>query len=106
MAAEQLPLEEIARLPEVYHPSASPGGDAIAYYYDGSGRNELYVDRLDGDGPRRLSDGELPRSARWGPRWRGDGEAILFHRDDDGDEQNDIWEIDLAENARPLVEPE
>lgn len=106
MSAKQLPLDEIARLPEVYHPGAAPDGSAIAYYYDGSGRNELYVDRFDGDGPHQLSNGEVPRSARWWPRWRGDGETILFHRDDDGDEQNDIWEVDLEGNARSLVESE
>lgn len=104
MATANVPLEELARLPDFYHPVASPTDTAIAYYYDGTGRNELYVDHLDGAPPTRVSDGDVPRSARWWIRWRGDGETILFHRDDDGDEQNDIWEIDLDGNARPVVE--
>lgn len=106
MAESRFPLEEIARLPDVYHPSVAPDGSAIAYYFDGSGRNELYIDRLDGTGPQRLSDGEVPRSARWWPRWRGDSEAILFHQDEHGDEQNDIWEFDLEGDTRTVVEPD
>lgn len=106
MPSNQFPLEEIARLPEIYHPTVAPDGSAIAYFFDGTGRNELYVDFLDGDGPEQLSDGEVPRSARWWPRWRGDSETILFHRDDDGDEQNNIWEIDLEGRASKLVEPD
>lgn len=106
MSSDELPLEELARLPDFYHPGVAPDRRAVAYYYDGTGRNELYVDELDGSGPRQLSDGNVPRSARWWPRWRGDGEAILFHRDDDGDEQNDIYEIDLDGEVRNLVSPD
>ncbi len=91
--SESLPLEALARLPEFYHPVASPGGDRIAVYYDGSGRNELYVVDA-GTGERtRVSDGEVPRNARWPIRWGADG-RVYFHRDEAGDEQNDLHAID------------
>ncbi len=36
--------------------------------------------------------------------WTADGDSLYFHRDDAGDEQNDIWEIDLDGNVSPVVE--
>jgi len=36
-------LEELASLPTIAHPTASPDGDEVALYYDGTGRNELHV---------------------------------------------------------------
>lgn len=104
MSEDRFPLEELARLPSFHHPVASPTGDAYAYYYDGTGRNELYVDQRDGSGPRQLSDGNVPRSARWFIQWRDDGEAVLYHRDEDGNEQNDIWELTLDGDARRVVD--
>ena len=36
-------LEELAGLPTLAHPTASPDGSEVACYYDVSGRNELHV---------------------------------------------------------------
>jgi len=41
-ATEEL-LEELASLPTLAHPTASPDGTEIAFYYDTTGRNELHV---------------------------------------------------------------
>ncbi|GAB7094786.1 S9 family peptidase [Halolamina litorea] len=95
--------EELARLPEFHHPRVAPGGERIAFYYDGTGRNELYVQRVDGD-RTRISDGEVPRAARWPIEWDADGERVFFHLDDGGDEQNDVWAIDLDGDAEPVIE--
>ncbi|MFD1525017.1 S9 family peptidase, partial [Halolamina salina] len=96
--------EELARLPEFHHPRVGPDGERIAFYYDGTGRNELYVQHVETGERRQISDGEVPRAARWPIAWGADGEEVLFHLDDDGDEQNDIWAIDLDGDAEPVIE--
>lgn len=103
---QTVPLEELAELPEFYHPIVSPDGSQVAFYYDESGRNELYVlDRETGD-YEQLSDGEVPRDASWYPRWDATGDRIFFHRDEAGDEQNDIYAISLDGEVEPIVEPD
>lgn len=101
---ERFPLEELASLPSFYHPTASPDGDRVAFYWDTTGRNELYVMDADGTNRRRVSDGEVPRDARHGIRWDADGERVLFHRDQDGDEQNDVHALTLDGDHQVLVE--
>ena len=96
--------EELASLPEFYHPSVSPDDERVAFYYDETGRNELYVlDPASGE-RTRVSDGEVPRSARWPIEWSGDGDRVFFHLDDDGDEQNDVWMTDLDGSFERVVE--
>mgnify|MGYP006289491699 CR=1 FL=1 len=73
---EKLPLEELASLPEFYHPVASPDGDKVAFYYDKSGRNELYVLDKETDEIEQISEGEVPRNARWPIMWHPDGDKI------------------------------
>jgi len=96
-------LEELAGLPSFHHPTASPDGSTVAVYYDGSGRNELhFVDTETGEN-RRVTDGEVPRSARWHLKWGTDDE-VFFHVDEDGNEQNDVHVVDREGNTRPVVE--
>ncbi len=106
--AEQSPvdLDELVGLPEFYHPTVSPDGSRIALYYDVSGRNELHViDRETGE-RTQVSDGEVPRDASWPLHWGPEGDRILFHRDEGGDEQNDIYELTLEGEVSRLVAPE
>ncbi|WP_321112096.1 hypothetical protein [Halorussus salinisoli] len=65
----EYPLEELASLPSFYHPAASPDGDAIAVYYDGTGRNELYIVDPETGEKTQVSDGNIPRDARYPFRW-------------------------------------
>jgi dipeptidyl aminopeptidase/acylaminoacyl peptidase len=100
-----LPLEELASLPSVYHPRLDPAGERIACYYDGSGRNELCLLDPDTGELTQVSDGNVPRNARYPIEWDAEGEAVYFHRDEGGDEQNDICAFDVDEgSARPVVE--
>jgi len=101
---EKLPLEELASLPEFYHPVASPDGDKIAFYYDKSGRNELYVLDKETDELEQISDGEVPRNARWPIMWHPDGDKIFYHKDEAGNEQNDIHLIDEDGMTEVVVE--
>jgi hypothetical protein len=40
------------------------------------------------------SDGEVPRNARRHLEWGADGERLCFHRDEDGDERNDVGALE------------
>ena len=104
--SEEYPLEKLASLPSFYHPAASPSGDEVAVYYDGSGRNELYlVDPATGE-QTQVSDGNVPRDARYPFRWAPSGDRLYFHQDRDGDEQNDIMAIDRDGAVEAVVENE
>ncbi len=97
-------LEALANLPTMAHPVASPDGDRVALYYDISGRNELHVLDVESGELTQWSDGEVPRNARWFVDWTADGERVLFHLDDDGNEQNDIHVIDETGTTEQVVE--
>ncbi|SNZ16010.1 Dipeptidyl aminopeptidase/acylaminoacyl peptidase [Natronoarchaeum philippinense] len=97
-------LEELASLPTFHHPTASPDGDEVAVYYDGTGRNELHLIDAETGESTRISDGEVPRNARWHVEWGADGERVFFHLDDDGNEQNDVHAIDRDGSAEAVVE--
>ncbi len=101
--SEEYPLEELASLPEFYHPVASPDGEKVALYYDKSGRNELYIMDLESGKIEQVSDGEVPKNARWFIIWGSDGEKVYFHKDEAGNEQNDIYSIDLDGNVESVV---
>ncbi|WP_284007343.1 S9 family peptidase [Haloarcula pelagica] len=97
-------LAELASLPTIAHPTASPDGSEVAFYYDASGRNELHVLDIETGEHTRWSDGEVPRNARWFVEWDADGDRVYFHLDDDGNEQNDIYAIDRDGAVEPVVE--
>ncbi len=97
-------LETLASLPSFYHPTADPVGDRVAVYYDGTGRNELHVlDPATGD-LERWTDGQVPRDARWHLRWDAGGDRVFYHRDDAGDEQNDVHAVDRNGHSETVVE--
>jgi len=97
-------LEALASLPSFHHPTVSPDGDEVAVYYDETGRNELQL--LDAaSGERRVvSDGQVPRNARWPVIWGPHGDVVYYHRDEDGNEQNDVWAIGRDGDAEPVLE--
>lgn len=96
-------LEELAGLPTFHHPTASPDGSEVAFYYDTTGRNELYILDVESGDRQRISDGDVPRNARWFLRWNADGNRVFFHLDSDGNEQNDIYALD-RDAVEPVVE--
>lgn len=102
-SVEPLDPETLARLPDFHHPAVSSDG-TIAVQYDVTGRNELHLVDPETGEHERLTDGELPRSARWPVEWSGDGERVLFHRDNGGDEQNDVWAVDRDGSVETLIE--
>lgn len=99
MPRQPLPLESLARLPSLHYPTLNQAGTQVAYYADFSGRNELYVLDLATLERRLVSHGEIPRALRYGFVWSRDDSTIVFARDHDGDEQHDLWAVDLATGA-------
>ncbi|WP_114576183.1 prolyl oligopeptidase family serine peptidase [Saliphagus sp. LR7] len=99
-------LDELASLPTFHHPTASPDGETVAVYHDVSGRNELHLIDVATGESHQVSDGEVPRNARWPVRWDAAGERVYFHIDDAGDEQNDVHAISREGEVEPILERE
>lgn len=99
MPSSRLPLEEFARLPNFYRPVVSWAGDQVAVYGDWTGRMELYLVDIRTGERTQISDGEPPATPFSGFVWTRDDAAIVFGKDHDGDEQNDLWWFDLATRA-------
>ena len=97
-------LDELAALPTMAHPTRSPAGDQIALYYDITGRNEVHVLDPGSGALEQWSTGDVPRSATWPIQWSGDGDRVLFHQDDAGNEQHDIHAIGADGTTDSLVE--
>jgi len=52
----------------------SPDGRRLAYVSNVSGRNEIWVQPFEGDGPRR----QISREGAWAPLWSHDGRELIF----------------------------
>ena len=96
--------ETLASLPSFYSPSVSPDGDELAFFHDRTGRMELYTLSLPDGEWEQWSDGNVPRNLSGGLAWAADGERIYFHRDENGDEQNDIHTITPDGETEPVIE--
>ncbi len=97
--AARIPLEELCRLPSFYFPDVSWKGDRVAFYWDKTGRMELYVMDLKTRAVRQISHGEMPRALRTGFAWSRDDREIVFGKDTGGNEQHDIYAIDVETGA-------
>ncbi len=96
--------ETLASLPSFYAPTVSPDSEELAFFHDRTGRMELYTLSLDDGEWTQWSDGNVPKNLSGGIEWAADGESIYFHRDEAGDEQNDIHAITRAGETEPVVE--
>src|SRR5437879_8667789 len=90
----RIPLEELCRLPSFFFPAVSWKGDRVAFYWDKTGRMELFVMDLATRALRQVSHGEVPRAMRTGIAWRRDDRTIAFGKAAAGHEQQDIYAID------------
>jgi dipeptidyl aminopeptidase/acylaminoacyl peptidase len=91
----RIPLEELCRLPSFFFPLVSWKGDKAAFYWDQSGRIELYVMDLATKAVRQVSHGEVPRAMRTGFTWSRDDRFIAFGKDAGGNEQHDLYTIEV-----------
>lgn len=95
MKQKRIPLEELAQLPSFAAVTPSWDGQKIAFYWDKTGRYELYTMDLQSREVRKLTDGQAPRQLRAGFVWTRDDSEIVFAKDKDGDEQNNLFRLDL-----------
>lgn len=96
MHTSRIPLQELASLPTFAGITPSHRGDQIAFYWDKTGRFELYLMDLRTRQVRQITDGQAPRGLRAGFVWTRDDAAIIYARDLDGDEQHNLHRVDLA----------
>ncbi|HKW79003.1 MAG TPA: S9 family peptidase [Candidatus Limnocylindria bacterium] len=92
-------VHELWSLPSLYHPVLSHKRDRIAFYWDKSGRIELYILDLATRQVRQLSHGEPPRALRSFYVWTPDDTALVFARDEKGNENHDLYRIDATSGA-------
>ena len=95
----QLDVRALWSLPTLYHPVLSHRRDKVAFYWDKSGRIELYIVDIATREVRQLSHGEPPRALRSFYVWTPDDRALVFARDEKGDENHDLYRIDAASGA-------
>ncbi|MCE7741600.1 MAG: S9 family peptidase [Candidatus Heimdallarchaeota archaeon] len=88
-------IEKIARIPQFYMTSLNHSKDKIAFFWDITGRVELYVMDLKTKDYEQISHGEVPRALRAGFIWTRDNKNIIFAKDKDGNEQHDLYMINL-----------
>jgi len=91
----RIPLEELCRLPSFFLPLVSWKGDRVAFYWDKTGRMELWVMDLRTEQFRQVSHGEVPTALRAGFAWSRDDKGIVFAKDAAGNEQHDLYKIDV-----------
>jgi dipeptidyl aminopeptidase/acylaminoacyl peptidase len=95
----RIPLEELCRLPSSFLPAVSWKRDQLAFYWDTTGRMELHVMDLATKTVRQVSHGEVPTALRAGFAWSRDDRSIVFAKDSGGNEQHDLYKIDVASSA-------
>ncbi len=89
-------IEKLARIPQFYMPSLNHSKDEVAFYWDITGRIELYVMNLSSGDYKQISNGEVPRALRSGYLWTRDNNGIIFAKDKDGDEKHDLYLLNLT----------
>jgi dipeptidyl aminopeptidase/acylaminoacyl peptidase len=99
MPEGRIPLEELASLPTFAAVTPSWGRDRVAFYWDRTGRFELYTLDLRTRDLKQVTDGQAPRALRAGFVWTRDDREIVFARDRDGDEQNNLFKLDVETGA-------
>jgi dipeptidyl aminopeptidase/acylaminoacyl peptidase len=95
----RIPLAELARLPNFYLPTASWSSDKMAFYWDKTGRLELYTLDLHTREVHQISHGEVPRALRADFAWDRTDASIVFAKDHDGNEQHDLYAINVKTSA-------
>ncbi len=88
-------LEELASMPSFYMPTLNHKEDKLAFYWDKTGRIELFVMDLNTKEIKQVSHGEVPKALRAGFIWSRDDSTVLFALDNQGDEKHNIHEIDV-----------
>jgi len=96
-------VAQIATLPSISGAKVSWDGTQIAYYSNHTGRWELYIRRIGETSDRLVGEGSQPESPRLAPIWSRDDRTIIFVKDNDGDENHQVYALDLAEDSIRII---
>jgi Tol biopolymer transport system component len=97
--SSRISLAELARLPNFYLPTASWSGDKLAFYWDKTGRMELYGLDLHTREVHQISHSEVPRALWAGFAWDRTDASLVFAKDHDGNEQHNLYAINVKTSA-------
>lgn len=89
-------IEELSSIPKFIFTSLNYRKDKLAFYWNKSGRFELYTMDLVTRTIEQITDGHLPKGIRAGYIWGRDDSTIYFTKDNDGDEKHNIHSIDIV----------
>ncbi len=89
-------LKKLASVPNFYFPKLNHSNDKLAFYWDKTGKLELFIMDLSSREIDQISDGQLPRAIRSDYIWSRDNSKIIFTKDKQGDENHDFYEIDVS----------
>lgn len=88
-------IEEILKIPQVYLPSVSHSGEKIAFFWDKTGRIELYTIDLKSRRIKQVSKANMPKSVRAKPVWSRDESWLMLAKDVKGNEQHDLYRFNI-----------
>jgi dipeptidyl aminopeptidase/acylaminoacyl peptidase len=88
-------IEELASIPTFAMATLNYAKDKLAFYWNKTGRFELYIMALATKKITQITDGQLPKGIRAGYLWGRDDQTIYFTKDNDGNEKHDIYCINI-----------
>jgi dipeptidyl aminopeptidase/acylaminoacyl peptidase len=98
-------IDILSKIPQIYLPTVSHSKDEVAFYWDKTGKLELYTADLKTNEIRQVSHGECPRAIRAGFVWTRDDKNLIFAKDKDGDENHNLIKINVKSGkTEPLTE--
>lgn len=95
MQTHRIDIDQLARLPARALFTPSRDHNRVGYFSNQSGRFELYVLDLNSATVAPITNGQAPKALRAGFVWGFDDRRIFYAKDENGNEQNNLFEADL-----------
>lgn len=98
MSSKEIDVEELVSLPIHFGTSVSWNRDKVAFFWNKTGRHELYIKNINTGELTQISRGQLPKSPKSYIVWSRDDRFLVLNVDKGGNEQHDIYAFDLKNN--------
>jgi len=95
MAKKKIDVEELMSLSIFYSAKMSRDKSRIAFFWNKTGKNELYVKDTETGKTEQISEGQLSRSPATPIIWSRDNRYLITGIDKGGNEQHDLYAFDL-----------
>lgn len=86
-----LDLENLLSIPLFFLFKLDHSKSKMSFYWDKTGRMELYLMDMETKKIEQVTNGELPKDIKSEYIWARDNETIVYVKDDTGSEKNDIY---------------